>query len=148
MHSIPPRRKEILEIPRCTAAYGNATRKLPNNPKQLAKSLLLVILTTFSIQQVVRQFLFTFRITMSDGQDLEAEEFTKLLVYIGFNCVTAEAIVKQGFMSPMLLLTVTEDSLSEMTRQVARLNPPNRVTSPFVSVYLLKGCRHCAASQM
>ena len=62
---------------------------------------------------------------MSDGEDSEAEEFTESLVYIGFNRVTAEAIVKKGFTSPMMLLTVTEDSLSEMTRQVARSNPPN-----------------------
>jgi hypothetical protein len=85
---------------------------------------------------------------MSDGEDSEAEEFTESLVYIGFNRVTAEVIVKQGFTSPMMLLTVTEDSLSEMTRQVARSNPPNGVTFPFVSVNLLKGYRHWAASQM
>jgi hypothetical protein len=66
---------------------------------------------------------------MSDGEDSEAEEFTESLVYIGFNCVTAEVIVKQGFTSPMMLLTVTEDSLSEMTRQVARSNLPNGLTS-------------------
>ena len=63
---------------------------------------------------------------------------TELLVYICFNCVTAEVKVKQGFTSPMMLLTVTEVSLSEMTRQVARSNPPNGVTFPFVSVNLLK----------
>jgi hypothetical protein len=83
---------------------------------------------------------------MSDGED--SEEFTESLVYIGFNRVTAEVIVKQGFTSPMMLLTVTEDSLSEMTRQDARSNPPNGVTFPFVSVNLLKGYRHWAASQM
>ena len=48
---------------------------------------------------------------MSDGEDLEAEEYTESLVYIGFNRVTAEAIVKQGFTSPMMLLTVTEEML-------------------------------------
>jgi hypothetical protein len=67
---------------------------------------------------------------MSNGEDSEAEEFTESLVYIGFNRVTADAIVKQGFTSPMMLLTVTEDSLSEMTMQVARSNPPNGVTFP------------------
>jgi hypothetical protein len=85
---------------------------------------------------------------VSDGKDSEAEEFTESLVYIGFNSLTAEAIVKQGFTSPMMLITVTEDSLSEMTRQVAWSNPPNGVTFPFVSVNLLKGYRHWAASQM
>ncbi len=62
-------------------------------------------------------------------------------MYIGFNRVTAKAIVKQGFF-------VTEDSLSEISRQVARLNPPNGVTFPFVSVNLLKGYQHWEASQM
>ncbi len=76
---------------------------------------------------------------MSDGKDSEAEESTKLLVYIGFNRMTVEVIVKQGSRLPIMLLTVTEDSLSEMTRQVARSNPPNEVTCPlFVSVNLLK----------
>jgi hypothetical protein len=46
----------------------------------------------------------------------------------------AIAVVKLGFTLPMMLLTVTEDSLLEMTRQVARSNPPNRVTFTFVSV--------------
>ena len=86
---------------------------------------------------------------MSDGKDSEAEEATELLVYIGFNRMTAEVIVKQGSRLPMMLLTVTEDSLSEMTRQVPRSNPPNEVTCPlFVSVNLLKRYRHWAASQM
>jgi hypothetical protein len=51
---------------------------------------------------------------MQDSDD-ESEEFTEALVYIGFNRVTAEAIVAQGFTSPLTLLTVSEDSLSEMT---------------------------------
>jgi hypothetical protein len=83
---------------------------------------------------------------MSNSEDSEAEEFTESLVYIGCNRVTAEVIVKQGFTSPIMLLTVTEDSLSEMTRQVTRSNPPNGVTFSFVSVNLLKGYRHWAAS--
>jgi hypothetical protein len=55
--------------------------------------------------------------------DEQSKEFTEALVYIGFNRVTAEAIVAQGLTSPLTLLTVSEDSLSEMTRQVARNNP-------------------------
>jgi hypothetical protein len=69
-----------------------------------------------------------------------AEEFAEeLLIFIEFNCVTAEAIVKLGFMSPMMLLTVTEDSFSEMTGQVARLNPPNLLAFTFVCVNFPKG---------
>jgi hypothetical protein len=41
---------------------------------------------------------------MSIGKDSDAERFTKLLVYIGFNHVTAKAIVKQGFTPPMMIL--------------------------------------------
>jgi hypothetical protein len=66
--------------------------------------------------------------------DKQSEEFTEALVYIGFNRVTAEAIVAQGFTSPLTLLTVSEDSLSEMARQVARNNPCQGVSFPFVSV--------------
>ncbi|KAI2506122.1 hypothetical protein MHU86_8353 [Fragilaria crotonensis] len=84
---------------------------------------------------------------MQDSDD-ESEEFTEALVYIGFNRVTAEAIVAQGFTSPLTLLTVSEDSLSEMTRQVARNNPRQGVNFPFVSVNLLKGFRHWTASQI
>ncbi|KAI2490436.1 hypothetical protein MHU86_24123 [Fragilaria crotonensis] len=80
--------------------------------------------------------------------DEQSEEFTEALVYIGFNRVTAEAIVAQGFTSPLTLLTVSEDSLSEMTRQVARNNPRQGVNFPFVSVNLLKGFRHWTASQI
>ena len=61
---------------------------------------------------------------MSESDESEAEEFTEALVYIGFNRLTAEAIVQQGFRSPEMLLTVSEDSLSDMARQVARSNPP------------------------
>ena len=73
---------------------------------------------------------------MQDSDD-ESEEFTEALVYIGFNRVTAETIVAQGFTSPLTLLTVSEDSLSEMTRQVARNNPRQGASFPFVSVNLL-----------
>jgi hypothetical protein len=73
------------------------------------------------------------------GSDEESEEFTEALVHIGFNRVTAETIVAQGFTSPLTFLTVSEDSLSKMTRQVARTNPRQGVNFPFVSVNLLKG---------
>jgi hypothetical protein len=48
---------------------------------------------------------------MSDGKHLEAKEFTKSLVYIAFNWVTADkAIVRQGSTSlMMLLLNIAED---------------------------------------
>jgi hypothetical protein len=80
--------------------------------------------------------------------DEQSEEFTEALVYIGFNRVTAEAIVAQGFTSPLTLLTVSEDIISKMTRQVARNNPRQGVNFPFVSVNLLKGFRHWTASQI
>ncbi len=80
--------------------------------------------------------------------DEQSEDFTEALVYIGFNRVTAGAIVAQGFTSPLTLLTVSEDSISEMTRQVARNNPRQGVYFPFVSVNLLKGFRHWTASQI
>ena len=85
---------------------------------------------------------------MSDSEDSEADNFAQALTYLGFNRATAEVIVDQGFSSPAMLLTVTEDSLSDMTRQVARNNPPKGVNFPFVSVNLLKGFRHWAASQI
>ena len=85
---------------------------------------------------------------MSDSDESEAEDFALALTYLGFNRATAEVIVDQGFTSPATLLTVTEDSLSDMTRQVARNNPPKGVNFPFVSVNLLKGFRHWAASQL
>jgi hypothetical protein len=79
---------------------------------------------------------------MQDSDD-ESAEFTEALVYIGFNRVTTETIVAQGFTSPLTLLTVSEGSLSEMTRQVAKNNPRQGVSFPFVSVNLLKGFCHC-----
>jgi hypothetical protein len=45
MHGDPPRFEETPESSQYTAACGNATRKLPNDPKQLAKSLLFVVVT-------------------------------------------------------------------------------------------------------
>ena len=109
------------------------------------------IITLFPIQQsnevLHRQFSPT-TMSDSDSDESEAGEFTEALVYIGFNRLTAEAIVDQGFRSPAMLLTVTEGSISDMARQVARSNPPKGVTFPFVSVNLLKGFRHWAASQI
>jgi hypothetical protein len=80
--------------------------------------------------------------------DEQSEEFTEALIYIGFKKVTTEATVALGFTSPLTLLTVSEDILSEMTRQVARNNPRQGVNFPFVSVNLLKGFRYRTASQI
>jgi hypothetical protein len=60
-HGDPPRFEETPENSQYTAAYGNATRKLPDDPEQLAKSLLFVVVTIFFIQQfgkAVFRFLF------------------------------------------------------------------------------------------
>jgi hypothetical protein len=77
-------------------------------------------------------------LTMQDS-DNKSEAFTVALAYIGCNMVTAETIVDQGFTSPLTLLTVSEDSLSKMTRQDTTNNPRERVSFPFISVNLLKG---------
>ena len=85
---------------------------------------------------------------MTDSDESESEDFALALTYLGFKRAIAEVIVDQGFTLPTTLLTVTEDSLSDMTRQVARNNPPKGVNFLFVSVNLLKGFRHWAASQI
>ncbi|KAI2491881.1 hypothetical protein MHU86_22677 [Fragilaria crotonensis] len=86
--------------------------KLADDPKQLATSLFVEI-SQYSNKTTQEGTFPNIPTSSTMDDDEQSEEFTEALVYIGFNRVTAEAIVAQGFTSPLTLLTVSEDSLSD-----------------------------------